>query len=157
MKQGSLSTMTRDGSTAAMALAMVLALAGVMVVGNAQAQAGHGSHGNHGSNAATPIPAAPQAAQAAPQAAQAAQAAPKATPQAAPAAEGEVRRIDAAGGRVTIKHGEIVSLGMPPMTMVFRAKDPSLLQGLKVGDKVRFQAEQDGSNYFLLSVEPLGR
>jgi Cu(I)/Ag(I) efflux system periplasmic protein CusF len=149
MKQGSLSTMTRDGSTAAMALAMVLALAGVMVVGNAQAQAGHGSHGNHGSNAGAPVPAAPHAAQVAPQAAQAAQA--------APAAEGEVRRIDAAGGRVTIKHGEIVSLGMPPMTMVFRAKDPSLLQGLKVGDKVRFQAEQDGSNYFLLSVEPLGR
>jgi Cu(I)/Ag(I) efflux system periplasmic protein CusF len=156
MKQGSLSTMTRDGSTAAMALAIVLALAGVMVVGNAQAQAGHGSHGNHGSNAGAPVPAAPQAAQVAPQAAQVAPQAAQAA-QAAPAAEGEVRRIDAAGGRVTIKHGEIVSLGMPPMTMVFRAKDPSLLQGLKVGDKVRFQAEQDGSNYFLLSVEPLGR
>jgi Cu(I)/Ag(I) efflux system periplasmic protein CusF len=112
-------------------LATILALA----VGSVQAQAGHGSHGAHGNTTA----AAP----------------PTAAADVAKPAEGEIRRVDAAGGRVTIKHGEIVALGMPPMTMVFRTKDPTLLQGLKVGDTVRFQAEQDGSTYYLLSVEPV--
>jgi Cu(I)/Ag(I) efflux system periplasmic protein CusF len=116
-------------------LATVLALA----VGAVQAQAGHAGHGAHGNGAA----ASPSAA---------ATAAPSTA--SAELAEGVVRRVDAAGGRVTIKHGEIVALGMPPMTMVFRAKDPALLQGLKVGDTIRFQAQQDGSNYILLSVEP---
>jgi Cu(I)/Ag(I) efflux system periplasmic protein CusF len=117
-------------------LATVLALA----VGAVQAQAGHASHGAHGNGAtASPATAATTAS----------------TTASADLAEGVVRRVDAAGARVTIKHGEIVALGMPPMTMVFRAKDPSLLQGLKVGDTIRFQAEQDGSNYILLSVEPV--
>ena len=41
--------------------------------------------------------------------------------------EGEVRKVDAAAGKITLKHGEIKSLDMPPMTMVFRVKDPALL------------------------------
>jgi Cu(I)/Ag(I) efflux system periplasmic protein CusF len=122
-------------------LATVLALA----VGAVQAQAGHAGHGAHGSGAT----ASPSAASTASPS--------TATPSTVSAelAEGVIRRVDAAGGRVTIKHGEIVALGMPPMTMVFRTKDPALLQGLKVGDTIRFQAEQDGSNYTLLSVEPV--
>lgn len=56
-------------------------------------------------------------------------------------AEGEVRRIDAAAGKITIRHGEIKTLDMPPMTMVFTVAEPSLLEKLKVGDKVRFEVE----------------
>ncbi len=55
--------------------------------------------------------------------------------------EGEVRKVDKAAGTMTLKHGEIKNLGMPPMTMVFKAKKASLLDKVKVGDKVRFTAE----------------
>ena len=52
--------------------------------------------------------------------------------------DGEVRRVDAENGKVTIKHGEIPHLDMPGMTMVFTVKDKALLQGVAVGDQVRF-------------------
>jgi Cu(I)/Ag(I) efflux system periplasmic protein CusF len=56
--------------------------------------------------------------------------------------EGEVRKIDKAQSKITLKHGEIKKLDMPPMTMVFRVRDPKLLEGLAQGDKVSFSAEQ---------------
>ena len=69
-------------------------------------------------------------------------------------ADGEVRRIDRAQGKVTIKHGEIRNLEMPPMTMVFRAKDPAALDRLKVGDKIRFAADQIDGAYTVTKIEP---
>jgi Cu/Ag efflux protein CusF len=51
---------------------------------------------------------------------------------------GEIKRVDLDAGKVTIKHGEIKNLDMPPMTMVFVAKDRAQLNALKVGDKVQF-------------------
>ena len=55
-------------------------------------------------------------------------------------AEGEIRKIDLKTGKVTLKHGYISSLDMPPMTMVFGISDKQVLSQFKVGDKVRFQA-----------------
>jgi Cu/Ag efflux protein CusF len=55
--------------------------------------------------------------------------------------EGEVRRIDKEAGKITLKHGPITNLGMPAMSMVFRAKDPAMLDNVAVGEKVRFKAE----------------
>jgi Cu(I)/Ag(I) efflux system periplasmic protein CusF len=69
-------------------------------------------------------------------------------------ADGEVRKIDAAQGKVTLKHGEIKSLDMPPMTMVFTAAEPKLLEGLKVGQKVKFEAEKRGSVYTVVKITP---
>lgn len=62
-------------------------------------------------------------------------------------ADGEVTRIDKAQGRLTLRHGEIRNLEMPPMTMVFRLRDPKMMDGLAVGDKVRFSAEKIGGQY----------
>ena len=59
--------------------------------------------------------------------------------------EGVVRKIDREQGQLTLKHGEIKNLDMPGMTMVFNAKDKSLLDGLTVGDKVRFRAIKEGA------------
>lgn len=56
--------------------------------------------------------------------------------------EGVVRKIDAANAKVTLKHGPIVNIDMPPMTMVFRVQPPELLNAVKVGDKVKFRAEE---------------
>lgn len=65
---------------------------------------------------------------------------------------GEVRRVDAAGGKLTIRHAEIPNLDMPPMTMVFRVRDASMLQGLQQGDKIRFAAEKEGSQYVVVRL-----
>ena len=62
-------------------------------------------------------------------------------------AEGEVRKIDKAQAKLTLRHGEIKSLDMPPMTMVFRVKDAKMLDALNVGDKVRFDAEKIDGQY----------
>ncbi|AMO96337.1 copper binding periplasmic CusF family protein [Collimonas fungivorans] len=55
---------------------------------------------------------------------------------------GEVRKIDKEAGKITIKHGPLANLGMPPMTMVFRVSDPALLDQVKPGDKIDFVAEK---------------
>jgi Cu/Ag efflux protein CusF len=68
-------------------------------------------------------------------------------------ADGEVRRLDKQAGKVTLKHGEIRNLEMPPMTMAFRVKDPTMLDRLSVGDKVRFTAEHVDGNYVVTGIE----
>jgi len=67
--------------------------------------------------------------------------------------EGEIRKVDKDAKKITIKHGEIKNLDMPPMTMVFQVKDPSALDRLKAGDKVKFQAEKIGGTYTVTSIE----
>jgi Cu(I)/Ag(I) efflux system periplasmic protein CusF len=73
--------------------------------------------------------------------------------QAAPMADGEVRKIDKAQGKITLKHGEIKNLEMPPMTMVFKVKDAALLDQVKQGDKVGFTAEKIGGEYTVTGIE----
>lgn len=68
-------------------------------------------------------------------------------------ADGEVRKIDKAVGKLTIKHGEIKSIGMAPMTMVFKVKDPALLDNVAVNDKIRFSVIQSGSDYVVTAIE----
>ena len=74
--------------------------------------------------------------------------------QALPLAEGEVRRDDKAGGKISLKHGEIKNLDMPPMSMVFQVSDKALLDKVKVGDKVNFTASQVNGDYTVMSIEP---
>lgn len=62
--------------------------------------------------------------------------------EAAAVSSGEVRKIDKEAGKITIKHGALANLGMPPMTMVFRVSDPALLDQVKPGDKIDFVAEK---------------
>ena len=73
--------------------------------------------------------------------------------QALPLAEGEVRRVDKAAGKMSLKHGEIKNLDMPPMSMVFQVKDPALLDKVKAGDKVLFTADKIDGNYTVMSIE----
>jgi Cu(I)/Ag(I) efflux system protein CusF len=61
--------------------------------------------------------------------------------QAAPA-DGQVTKIDEAQGKITLKHGPIKNLDMDGMTMVFAIGDPALLKTVKVGDKVKFEADR---------------
>lgn len=66
----------------------------------------------------------------------------------------EVLKIDTAQGKLTLKHGEIRNLDMPPMTMVFRARDKSLLEGLKPGARVLFDAEKIDGHYVVTKIAP---
>ncbi len=76
-------------------------------------------------------------------------------PAAASMTDGEVRKIDKAAGTITIQHGEIKNLGMPPMTMVFKAKKVALLDKFKVGDKVRFAAEMSAAGALMVTdIQP---
>lgn len=68
--------------------------------------------------------------------------------------DGEVRKVDKAAAKLTLRHGRIENLDMPPMTMVFRVADPKLLDGLKDGDHVRFRAERIGGLFTVTVVEP---
>ena len=67
--------------------------------------------------------------------------------------EGEITRWDPRTLRLTLKHGEIKNLEMPPMTMVFRVADASVVGDLKPGDKVRFRAEQVNGAYHVQRIE----
>lgn len=79
--------------------------------------------------------------------------------QAAPAAssaalsDGEIRKVDRDAQKITIRHGPIANLGMPPMTMVFQVKDPAMLNTVKTGDKVKFTAEKTGGAYVITLIE----
>lgn len=68
--------------------------------------------------------------------------------------EGEIRRLDPETGKLTIRHGEIRNLDMPPMTMVFTARDKAMLAGLKVGDRIRFAASNEGGRYLVTEIQP---
>ena len=69
-------------------------------------------------------------------------------------AEGEIRKVSKDTGKLTIKHGPIKNLDMPPMTMVFVAKDPAMLEKLAVGDKVRFAVVEEGGQMVVTELEP---
>ena len=67
----------------------------------------------------------------------------------------EVRRVDKAQNRVTLRHEPIKNLDMPAMTMVFQVKDPALLEQVKIGDKVNFSAEKVAGAYFVTRLDPM--
>jgi Cu(I)/Ag(I) efflux system periplasmic protein CusF len=54
----------------------------------------------------------------------------------------EVRKVDKSAGKITLTHEPIPNLEMPKMTMVFRIKDPAMLDHVRSGDNVRFAAER---------------
>lgn len=95
--------------------------------GSATAQPAHAEHNQHG--------AAPQA-------------------QASAAlSEGVLTRRDARTGKITLRHGEIANLGMPPMTMVFTLQDPAQGSALQPGDRVRFHAEDRNGALIITHIE----
>jgi Cu/Ag efflux protein CusF len=70
--------------------------------------------------------------------------------------EGVIRKIDAAAGKVTLRHGELAGLDMPAMTMTFGVKDKAILKGFKAGDKVRFKVDRsDDGNMTVSSMSRL--
>lgn len=69
--------------------------------------------------------------------------------------EGEVRKVDKAGKKITLRHGPLKNLDMPPMTMVFQVSDAALLDTVKAGDKVRFVASNPGGKLTVTELQPV--
>jgi Cu(I)/Ag(I) efflux system protein CusF len=67
--------------------------------------------------------------------------------------DGEVRKVDKEAKKITLRHGALASLDMPAMTMVFQVKDPAMLEQVKAGDKVKFQAEKIGGAFTITELE----
>jgi len=67
--------------------------------------------------------------------------------------DGEVKKIDADAGKITLKHGEIKNLDLPAMQMAFRVANPAWLKSVQVGDKVTFSAEKVGGQFTITTLE----
>ena len=74
-----------------------------------------------------------------------------------PMTEGEVRKIDKEQGKVTLRHGPIQNLDMPGMTMVFKVSDPTMLESIKEGDKVKFSADKVNGAITVTAIEPAAK
>jgi Cu(I)/Ag(I) efflux system periplasmic protein CusF len=67
---------------------------------------------------------------------------------------GEVKKVDEAAKKITLKHGPIKRLGMDEgMTMVFRVQDPAMLKQVKAGDKVQFVAERGNDGIAITKIQ----
>lgn len=70
-----------------------------------------------------------------------------------PKVQAEVRKVDTSAQKITLRHGPITNLNMPPMTMVFQVRNPALLESVTAGDKVLFSAEQQQGAYIVTHIE----
>ena len=68
--------------------------------------------------------------------------------------DGEVRRVDKEAKKLTIRHGPLANLAMPAMTMVYQVADPAMLEQVKAGDKIRFEAEKVDGAFTVTKIEP---
>lgn len=96
----------------------------------AMAQSDHAHHGSHGTTQT-------------------------ATPAASDHSEGTVRKVDKTAGKITIAHGPLPRLDMPPMTMAFAVADAAMLEQVKAGDSIRFIADKVGSTFTVVELERL--
>lgn len=68
--------------------------------------------------------------------------------------DAEVRKVDKDNRKITLRHGPIKNLDMPPMTMVFQVSDAALLDKVQAGDKVRFAAVNDAGKLTVTQIQP---
>ncbi len=130
----------KSAATTPSLIALLLASA----LGAAQAQAAADPHNGHDTLHASEPPVATPPAE---------QAAPGQTAIADDLSEGEITRWDPRALKLSLRHGEIKNLGMPPMSMVFRVPDAAVVGSLKAGDKVHFRAEWVNGFYTVTRVE----
>ena len=110
-------------------IALLISAAAASPAWAASHQGGHGAHGDH--------------------------AKPMAQAATGDMTDGEVRKVDKEGGKLTLKHADIKSLDMPAMTMVFTVKDKAMLDKLKAGDKVKFKAINDAGKFTVTEIQPV--
>ena len=66
---------------------------------------------------------------------------------------GTVTAIDKTAGTITLNHGPMAEAKWPAMTMAFKATPPSLLDTVKVGDKVAFDLKLVGGGGEVTAIQ----
>ena len=66
---------------------------------------------------------------------------------------GKVAAIDGKAGTITFDHQPIAALSWPAMTMTFNAADPTILNGVRVGDAVNFEVKSTTENHVVTKVQ----
>ena len=67
---------------------------------------------------------------------------------------GQVTRIDESAGKITIRHGPMPKFELDEgHTMVFRALDPTILKQVKVGDKIKFEADRVNGQFTVTKIQ----
>lgn len=69
-----------------------------------------------------------------------------------PLADGVVKKVDKAGGKLTISHDALPN-GMPAMTMAFKVKDAAWIEQVKEGQKIRFASENVNGAMTIVRLE----
>ena len=68
--------------------------------------------------------------------------------------DGQVTKVDQSASKITIKHGPIPKLDMDVgMTMVFAVSDSKMLNTVKAGDKVKFDAERVNGQFTVTKLQ----
>lgn len=68
--------------------------------------------------------------------------------------DGLVTKVDASAGKITIRHGPMKKFNMDDgMTMVYRAQDPAMLQTVKAGDQIKFDAENVKGQFVVTKIQ----
>ncbi|MGB3288620.1 MAG: copper-binding protein [Burkholderiaceae bacterium] len=67
--------------------------------------------------------------------------------------DGVVKKVDRQTGMVSIEHGELKNVGMPAMTMAYKAKDAAMVKQAKEGEKVKFRLENLNGTYTITVLE----
>lgn len=65
-----------------------------------------------------------------------------------------VKKVDVSTGMVTIQHGALTNVGMPAMTMAFKAKDAAVLKQAKEGEKVSVRVENVEGTMTIVKLVP---
>ncbi|WP_158700900.1 copper-binding protein [Phytohalomonas tamaricis] len=66
-------------------------------------------------------------------------------------ASGVVKGIDLQAQKITLAHSPIKALNWPAMKMAFKVAEPTLLEGINVGDKVQFELQ--GADHVVTALE----
>lgn len=67
---------------------------------------------------------------------------------------GVITAIDPKTAKLTIQHEPIPAVGWPAMTMAFKANPPTLLRGLRVGQRIGFDVKIQGMAAEVTAVRP---
>jgi Cu/Ag efflux protein CusF len=67
--------------------------------------------------------------------------------------DAEVKNVDLATGKVTLKHGALENVGMPAMTMAFKTQDAAMAKQVHAGDKVKVRVENVGGALTIVKMD----
>jgi len=66
--------------------------------------------------------------------------------------DGIVTKVDKPNDTITLQHAEVKSVGMPAMTMAYKAKNSAMLNKVAPGDKVGFSLQQQLDNKYAIDA-----